>query len=85
MCRSLTSPLPACHAHHHAHHHAHTRAQHAQYEKIAAEIEQVDGVVTHGLLLGVADAVVVADASSGVRVLQKQDQAAAAAAAAPAS
>lgn len=52
-----------------------------QYEQIIAEIEQIGGVVTHGLLLNVADAVVVADQKEGVRVVEceKKQQAAAAA------
>jgi hypothetical protein len=54
-----------------------------QYEKIIAEIEQIGGVVTHGLLLNVADAVVIADQKEGVTVVEceKQQPAAAAAAA----
>jgi hypothetical protein len=53
----------------------------AQYEQIIAEIEQIGGVVTHGLLMNVADAVVVADQKQGVRVVEceKKQQAAAAA------
>jgi len=51
-----------------------------QYEQIIAEIEQIDGVVTHGLLLNVADAVVIADQKQGVQVVectkQPQEQAA---------
>lgn len=53
-----------------------------QYEQIATEIEQIKGVVTHGLLLNVPDAVVVADQQAGVRMLQRQDQETAAATAA---
>jgi hypothetical protein len=52
-----------------------------QYDQIAAEIEAVEGVVAHGLLLDVAAAVVVADARSGVRVVQAREQGAAKAAA----
>jgi hypothetical protein len=48
----------------------------AQYEQIAQEIEQIQGVITHGLLLGVADAVVVADPKQGVRVLEPKAAAA---------
>jgi ribose 5-phosphate isomerase len=52
-----------------------------QYDKIAAEIEQVEGIVAHGLLLGAADAVVIADQQQGVTVVQcdRQQQAEAAA------
>jgi ribose 5-phosphate isomerase len=52
-----------------------------QYEQISQEIEQIEGVITHGLLLGVADAVVVADPKQGVRLLEPKAAAAAAAAA----
>ncbi|KAF6254707.1 ribose-5 phosphate isomerase-related protein [Scenedesmus sp. NREL 46B-D3] len=48
----------------------------AKYDQIAQEIEQIEGVVTHGLLLGVADAVVVADPQQGVRVLEHKAAAA---------
>jgi ribose 5-phosphate isomerase len=53
-----------------------------QYEQLIAEIEQIGGVVTHGLLLNAADALVIADQKEGVRVVEceKQQQAAAAAA-----
>lgn len=52
-----------------------------QYDKIIAEIEQIGGVVTHGLLQNVADAIVIADQKEGVTVVEceKQQQAAAAA------
>jgi hypothetical protein len=59
----------------------HCPAAGLQYDQIAQEIDQIEGVVTHGLLLGVADAVVVADPKQGVRVLEPK----AAAAAAPSS
>lgn len=49
-----------------------------QYDKIIAEIEQIDGVVTHGLLQNVADAVVIADQKEGVRVIECAAAAAAA-------
>jgi hypothetical protein len=45
-----------------------------QYEKIIAEIEQIGGVVTHGLLLNVADAVVIADQKAGVTVVKCEKQ-----------
>ncbi|WIA32116.1 hypothetical protein OEZ86_002967 [Tetradesmus obliquus] len=48
----------------------------AQYKQIAQEIQQIEGVVAHGLLLGVADAVVVADPKQGVRVLEPKAAAA---------
>lgn len=48
----------------------------AQYDQIAQEIEQIEGVVAHGLLLNVADAVVVADPKQGVRVLEPKAAAA---------
>lgn len=52
-----------------------------QYDKIAAEIEQVEGIVAHGLLLDAADAVIIADQQQGVKVVEcdRQKQAAAAA------
>lgn len=59
----------------------------AAYDKIVQEVEQIQGVVTHGLLLGVADVVVIADKKQGVSVVEceKQQQAAAAAAGASSS
>lgn len=48
-----------------------------QYQQIAQEIDQIEGVVTHGLLLGVADAVVVADPKQGVLVMEPKAAAAA--------
>lgn len=51
-----------------------------QYEQLVAEIEQIGGVVTHGLLLNAADAVVIADQKEGVKVIECEKQPAAAAA-----
>ncbi len=42
----------------------------APYEAIAAEIESVEGVVTHGLFTGVADAVVIAS-EDGPQVVER--------------
>jgi ribose 5-phosphate isomerase len=48
-----------------------------QYEQISQEVEQIDGVITHGLLLDVADAVLVADPQGGVRELKPKSSVAA--------
>lgn len=49
-----------------------------QYEAIAAEIDGIPGVITHGLLLNVADTVLLASADGSVRVLEQKQAAAAA-------
>lgn len=43
-----------------------------QYGQIAQEVEQIEGVITHGLLLDAADVVIIADPKKGVREVQPQ-------------